>query len=146
MLHTNLRDPMLHTKFVPRCIGPKQAEIYTLRSVNIWVFLCTQEMRFLTPLNYQVLWSPWEKTGHPISFQEFSILTSGNSLFDVILRESLLIAKTNPSIYANISSFPLALFRFFFPDVLFLIDRRFLCIFLVFYHICFCNCLGYLSR
>ena len=41
------------------------------------------------------------KTGHPISFEDFSILNLSNSQFDVILQESLLIAEINPSLNAD---------------------------------------------
>ena len=50
------------------------------------------------------------ETGHPISFDDFSVLASGRSELDTLIRESLLIAKINPSLYVYIRSFPLMLF------------------------------------
>ena len=46
-----------------------------------------------------------KKTEHPISFEDFAILSTGFSQFEVLLRESLLISKLNPSLNANINSF-----------------------------------------
>ena len=51
-----------------------------------------------------------KKTGHSISLEDFAILSTAFSQFEVLLRESLLISKLNPSLNANINSFPLALF------------------------------------
>ena len=49
------------------------------------------------------------ETGHPIFFDAFSVLASGRSQLDTRIRESLLIAKINPSVNVNIRSFPLML-------------------------------------
>ena len=49
-------------------------------------------------------------TGHPISYDDFSILVSGTSQFDVLIGESLLISRLKPSLNKNIRSFPLSLF------------------------------------
>ena len=46
-----------------------------------------------------------KKTEHPISFEDFAILSTGFSQFEVLLRESLLISQLNPSLNANINSF-----------------------------------------
>ena len=51
-----------------------------------------------------------KQTGHDISFDDFSILSSASSQLDVLLQESLLISKLNPSLNADITSFPLTLF------------------------------------
>ena len=50
------------------------------------------------------------ETGHPISFDDFSVLASGRSELDTLIRESLLIAKINPSLNLNIRLFLLMLF------------------------------------
>ena len=50
------------------------------------------------------------ETGHPISFDYFSVLASGHSELDTLIQESLSIAKINPSLNVNIRSFPLMLF------------------------------------
>ena len=44
---------------------------------------------------------------HTISDSDFAILTSGNSNFDLEMRESLLISKLKPILNNNISSMPL---------------------------------------
>ena len=49
-------------------------------------------------------------SGHNISDSDFTILlTSGNSKFDLEMRESLLISKLKPILNNNISSMPLDL-------------------------------------
>ena len=48
-------------------------------------------------------------SGHNISDSDFTILTSGNSKFDLEMRESLLISKLKPILNNNISSTPLNL-------------------------------------
>ena len=47
---------------------------------------------------------------HTISNSDFTILTSGNSKFDLEMHESLLISKLKPILNNNISSMPLYLF------------------------------------
>ena len=56
------------------------------------------------------------ETGHAISFEDISVLASGRSELDTLIRESLLIAKISPSVSVNIRSFPLMLFCFLFPS------------------------------
>ena len=88
---------------MPRC---SQTLVCTFRA-----FRPTQVMKFLLRLNYLVyILTHKKKTGHLISFEDFAILSTGFSHFEVLLRESLLISKLNPSFSANINSFPLALF------------------------------------
>ena len=48
-------------------------------------------------------------SGHNISDSDFTILTSGNSKFDLGMRESLLISELKPIVINNISSMPLNL-------------------------------------
>ena len=55
-----------------------------------------------------------KRTGHDICFDDFSFLCSASSQLDVFLRESLLISKLNPSLNANIRSFPFTL-NYFVP-------------------------------
>ena len=50
-------------------------------------------------------------SGHPISPDDFSILSSCSSSFELLLRESLLISKLKPSLNANLSSVPLTLYN-----------------------------------
>ena len=49
-------------------------------------------------------------TNHSSSFHDFSITSSCNSSFELLIRESLLIAKLKPELNENISSIPLTLF------------------------------------
>ena len=49
------------------------------------------------------------ETGHPIFFDDFSVLASGRSHLDTRIRESLLNAKINLSVNVNVKSFPLML-------------------------------------
>ena len=52
-----------------------------------------------------------QSSGHPISPDDFSILSSCSSSFELLLRESLLISKLKPSLNANLSSVPLTLYN-----------------------------------
>ena len=49
-------------------------------------------------------------TGHPVSPDDFTILSSSSFNSELLVRESLLIRKLNPSLNANMGSFPLSLF------------------------------------
>ena len=44
---------------------------------------------------------------HTVSDSDFTILTSGNSKFDLKMRESLLISKLKPMLNDNVSPMPL---------------------------------------
>ena len=48
--------------------------------------------------------------GHPLTPNDFSILTSSSTSFELFLRESLLINKLKPTPNATIGSYPLSLF------------------------------------
>ena len=50
------------------------------------------------------------ETCHPISFDDFCVLSSSNSTFELLTRESLIIPKLKPSLNENIRSVPLSLF------------------------------------
>ena len=52
-----------------------------------------------------------QSSGHPISPDDFSILSFCSSSFELLLRESLLISKLKPSFNANLSSVPLTLYN-----------------------------------
>ena len=52
-----------------------------------------------------------QSSGHPISPDDFSILSSCSSSFELLLRESLPISKLKPSLNANLSSVPLTLYN-----------------------------------
>ena len=49
-------------------------------------------------------------TGHPVSPDDFTILSSSSFNSELVVRESLLIRKPNPRLNANTGSFPLSLF------------------------------------
>ena len=49
-------------------------------------------------------------TGHPVTPNDFFILTSSSTSFKLFLRESPLINELKPSLNATIASYPLALF------------------------------------
>ena len=52
-----------------------------------------------------------QSSGHPISPDDFSILSSCSSSFELLSRESLLISKLKPSLIASLSSVPLTLYN-----------------------------------
>ena len=45
-----------------------------------------------------------QASGHPISPDDFSVLSTGSSSFELLLRESLLISKLKPSLNVNLTS------------------------------------------
>ena len=49
-------------------------------------------------------------TGHPVCPHDFNVLSSSTNSFELLMRETLLIRKFNPSLNANLGSFPLSLF------------------------------------
>ena len=51
-------------------------------------------------------------TGHPVSPDDFTILSSSLFNSELLVRESLLIRKLNPSLDTNMGSFPFSLFWF----------------------------------
>lgn len=50
------------------------------------------------------------ETDHPTDPSDFKVIASSNSNLDILIKESLLIAKTKPSLNNNIRSYPLTLF------------------------------------
>ena len=50
-----------------------------------------------------------QETNHPVSFEDFKILSSSLFEYELLLHESLLISKFKPSLNANIGSAPLLL-------------------------------------
>ena len=52
------------------------------------------------------------ETDHPLSFNDFSILSSFSSSFELSLQENILNKEIKPSVNSNISSFSLSLFQF----------------------------------
>ena len=52
-----------------------------------------------------------QSSGHPISPNDFYILSPCSSSFELLVRESLLISKLKPLLNANLSSVPLTLYN-----------------------------------
>ena len=52
-----------------------------------------------------------QASGDPISPDDFSVLSTCSSSFELLLRESLLISKLKPSLNANLASMPLTLYN-----------------------------------
>ena len=69
------------------CMLVKHADIYTRESQNIWELSVSQMSAVLTHHHF---------SKHTISDSGFTILKSGNSKFDLEMRESLLISKLKP--------------------------------------------------
>ena len=61
----------------------------------------------LSKPSFSNILSHHQSSGHPIDPDDFSILTSCASTFELFLRESLLISKFQPSLNANLRSVPL---------------------------------------
>ena len=51
-------------------------------------------------------------TGHPVSLDDFTVLSSSFNC-ELLVRESLLIRKLNPSLNANMGCFPLSYYKTF---------------------------------
>ena len=51
----------------------------------------------------------YQASSHPISPDDFFVLSTCSSSFEPLLRESLLISKLKPSLNANLTSMPLTL-------------------------------------
>ena len=64
----------------------------------------------LSVTQMSVVLTHYHLSKHTISDSDFTILTSGNSKFDLEMRESLLISKLKPMLNNNISSMPPYLF------------------------------------
>ena len=105
-LKSHVQSINLHANDVTRCTSAKHAEFYKIKaSENMVISPCTGKEVSQTSLSGAT--THVRQTGHPISFHDFSILCSDNSQINVLLRESLLIAKINPSLNANM--------RYIFP-------------------------------
>ena len=89
------------------CISGKHAVICTRVSRNTWEFRLRPE-RKSHPSPSSVLDHSTE-TCHPISLNDFSVLSSSSSTLELLIRESLLISKFKPSLNENICSVPFSL-------------------------------------
>ena len=93
---------------VAHCMLVKHADIYTRESQNMGVSSKTGNKLSVSQMSAVLTHHHLSK--HTISDSDFTILTSGNSKFDLEMRESLLISKLKPILNNNISSMPLYLF------------------------------------
>ena len=94
---------------VMHCMLVKHADIYTRGSQNIWEFRPKLEISFQSHKCLLFLVTHHHLSKHTISDSDFTILTSGNSKFDLEMRESLLISKLKPILNNNISSMPVSI-------------------------------------
>ena len=96
---------------VAHCMLVKHADIYTRESQNICdMGVSSKTGNKLSVLQMSAVLTHHHLSKHTISDSDFTILTSGNSKFDLEMRESLLISKLKPILNNNISSRPLYLF------------------------------------
>ena len=93
---------------VAHCMLVKHPDIYTRESQNMGVSSKTGNKLSVSQMSAVLTHHHLYK--HTISDSDFTILTSGNSKFDLEMRESLLISKLKPILNNNISSMPLYLF------------------------------------
>ena len=89
-------------------IGETFRHLYTRVSEHLGVSAYTGKPLSYTS-NSSVL-AHHKQTGHSLSIDDFSVLSTSSSNFELLLRESLLIKKFNPSLNAKITSVPLTLF------------------------------------
>ena len=57
-----------------------------------------EEQAWIEWRNRQERWDHHQATGHPVSPDDFSILSTCSSSFELLLRESLLISKLKPTL------------------------------------------------
>ena len=89
-------------------VGQTRRHMHTQISEHMGVASKTGNKLSVSQMMSAVL-THYHLSKHTISDSDFTILTSGNSKFDLEMRESLLISKLKP-ILNNISSMPLYLF------------------------------------
>ena len=88
--------------------GETIRHLHTRISEHMGISACTG--RPLSKPSFSNILSHHQSSGHPIDSDNFSILTSCSSNFELLLRESLLISKFQPSLNANLRSVPLTLY------------------------------------
>ena len=90
---------------VAHCMLVKLADIYTREPQNMGVSSKTGNKLSVSQMS--AVLTHHHLSGHNFSDSDFTILTSGNSKFDLEMRESLLISKLKPILNNNTSSMPL---------------------------------------
>ena len=89
-------------------VGQTRRHIHTRISEHMGVSSKTGNKLSVSQMS--AVLTPHHLSGHSISDSDFTILTSGNSKFDLEMRESLVISKLKPILDNNTSSMPLNLF------------------------------------
>ena len=82
--------------------------LHTRISEHMGISACTGKP--LSKPSFSNILSHHQSSGHPIDPDDFSVLTSCSSTFELLLRESLLISKFQPALNANLRSVPLTLY------------------------------------
>ena len=75
---------------VAHCMLVKHADIYTRESQNIYMGVLSKTGNKLSVSQMSAVLTHHHLSKHTISISDFTILTSGNSKFDLEMRESLL--------------------------------------------------------
>ena len=88
--------------------GETIRHLHTRISEHMGISACTGKP--LSKPSFSNILSHHQSSGHPIDPDDFSILTSCSSTFELLLRKSLLISKFQPSLNANLRSVPLTLY------------------------------------
>ena len=110
----SLKSREVHQFKCQRCssshLGQRSCLLYTRISDHLGIFALTRKKR-VNPPPTSIL-SHHCETGHPVSPSDFTILStsSSNSTSELLIRESLLIKKLNPSLNIKTSSLPFTLF------------------------------------
>ena len=91
----------LTLKFVNNALyfGETIRHLHTRISEHMGISACTDKP--LSKPSFSNILSHHQSSGHPIDPDDFSILTSCSSTFELLLKESLLISKFQPSLNAN---------------------------------------------
>ena len=76
-------------------------------SERMGILVCTDKS--LSKLSFSNILSHHQSSGHATKPEDFCVLTSCSSFFELLLRESLLISKFQLSLNANLRSVPLIL-------------------------------------
>ena len=94
---------------VPHCMLVKHADIIHTR-ISEHMGVSSKNGNKLSVSQMSAVLTHHHLSKHTISDSDFTILTAGNSKFNLEMRESLLISKLKPILNNNISSMPLYLF------------------------------------
>ena len=73
----------------------------------LWDFIFCKAVKPVSYTSNSSVLAHHKQTGHSISIDGFSTRSTSSSNFELLLRESLLIKKFNPSLNAKITSVPL---------------------------------------